>query len=327
MRSFLGFSSKLKWVVFKIMKPMKVGICLLAINTFNPKEKVSVWGDELIARGWQKYLQAEEEIEAVYLSGSGGLSETDIDVLIHFHPNLELHPKAKNILYHQNAYHPEEYPGGTVGIFAQARERQNFDGYIFPSEKLMKACTSGAVVPFATDPEFFKPESAEGKFAHPVSFVGNGIRNNQVNQRYFSPAVPFGLVIYGLSRWVPPLDTVCRGKLPMPDLPKVYTESLINLNAHLTPHAEWGTMNLRIFDILACGGFILSDYVDTLEETFGEAIAYTDGYEDSWAKLVEYLANEEERKRRSQEGQKLVLSNHTYAQRMKTVKAYLQQIL
>lgn len=309
------------------MKSIKVGICLIAINTFNPQDKGSVWGDELIARGWQKYLQAEEGIELVYLSNSGGLRDSNLDVLIHFHPNLELHPKAKNILYHQNAYHKEQYRGGTVGVFEEVRDSCNYDGYIFPSQKLMEACTPGAVVPFATDPDFFKPEPAGGQFAHPVSFVGNSIRNHQVNQRYYSPAIPFGLVIYGKSRWLPPLDGVCRGKLPMPDLPKVYTQSLINLNAHLTPHAEWGTMNLRIFDILACGGFILSDYVDTLEQTFGDAIAYTDGYEDAWAKLVEYLANEEERKRRSQEGRKLVLSNHTYAQRMKIVKAYLQEIL
>ena len=47
----------------------------------------------------------------------------DLDVLIHFNPALELHPKAKNIWYIQNAYPKETYAGGTIGVFNQYRPR------------------------------------------------------------------------------------------------------------------------------------------------------------------------------------------------------------
>lgn len=308
-------------------KKLRIGIALAAINTFDVNQKGNVWGDELIARSWHKYLSLRDEVETVYLTNSAGvlnLLDCNLDVLIHFHPNLTLHPQAKNIYYLQNAFPKEDYIGGTVGVFQAVKD--NYDGFIFTSEKLMKACTPGGVVPFATDPEFFTPQFSED-YTHPVSFVGNSIRSAVVNQRYFVPALPFGLVIYGLKAWQHPLSKASRGKLSMPDLPKVYTSSLVNLNAHIVEHAEWGTINLRIYDILACGGFIISDRMDALEETFGEVVVCSDGYEDTWVKLVHYLSDSQERNRRRQEGRNMILSNHSYAHRMETVVQYLQEIV
>jgi spore maturation protein CgeB len=306
------------------MKKLSVGIRLLGIETFDVSKPGNVQGDELIARGWQKYLMRHDDVESAYLYGAKGEIAEPLDVVIHFNPYLELVPGAKNVLYLQNAFPKEQYPGGTAGIFHATKER--FDGYIFTSEKLMKACADGAVAPFATDPELFYPEPSD-LYNHPVSFVGNDIRGPVINQRYFAPALPFGLVIYGNKTWTPPLSTACVGKLPMPDLPKLYTSSLINLNAHIQEHADFDTINLRIYDILACGGFILSDYIESLAAVFGDTVAYTDGHEDEWAKLVRYLADSEARHRCAQAGRKLVLSNHSYSHRIQTVVSYLKEIL
>jgi spore maturation protein CgeB len=87
------------------------------------------------------------------------------------------------------------------------------------------------------------------------------------------------------------------------------------------------TINLRIYDILACGGFIISDHVDSLENTFGDVVVITDGYEDEWAEIAYYLSNPEIRKKKAQEGRKLVLSHHSYEHRMETVVKYLKEIL
>ena len=86
--------------------------------------------------------------------------------------------------------------------------------------------------------------------------------------------------------WSPPLAQVCHGKLPMPDLPKVYSSVAINLNAHVREHKKWDTINLRVYDALACGGFVLSDELPSLLDTFGDAVVCTRGDEDEWAKLV-----------------------------------------
>ena len=252
-------------------KTIKIGIRLLGINTFDVKKQGNIQGDELIARGWQKYLQRHDDVELALLYGPSGAIAEELDVVIHFNPSLELHPKAKNILYLQNAFPKEEHPGGTVGVFER-------------------------------------------------------VKSPLVNRRYIAPALPLGLVIYG-NMWNPPLSKVWKGKLPMPDLPKLYSDCLINLNAHISEHAEMETINLRIYDILACGGFIISDYVQSIVDEFGDIVVCTDGYEDEWAKIVRYLADPEERKRRCQEGYSLVLNNHSYEQRMEIVVDYLKEIL
>jgi spore maturation protein CgeB len=192
----------------------------------------------------------------------------------------------------------------------------------------MKSCANGAVVPFATDPEFFQPEPS-GEYNFPVTFVGNAnVRTAYTNQRYFAPALPFGLVVYG-NMWqdYPPISSGWKGRLPMGDLAKLYTDSAINLNAHIIQHQEMDTINLRIYDILACEGFIISDHVDSLAETFGDVVVITDGYEDEWAKISYYLSNPELRKKKAEQGRKLVLNNHSYEHRMETVVKYLKEIL
>ena len=51
-------------------------------------------------------------------------------------------------------------------------------------------------------------------------------------------------------------------------------------------------MNLRIFEALACEGFLVSDRVPAAEAEFGEAVVFTSGYEDLWAEFVRYLDDE-----------------------------------
>lgn len=308
------------------MRKLRIGLRLVAIGSIDIRKYNNVWGDELIARGWQKYLLRHEAVESVFLYGAQGAIEEELDVLIHFFPGLEFHPQSKNVLYLQNAFPKERVAGGTIGVFRSCAA--HYDGFMFPSQRLMEACTPGAVVPFATDPELFFPQPSDFYSTYKVAFVGNNIRSPLVNQRYFASAMPFDLMLYGSDWDRTPLAPVCQGLLPMPELPKLYTSCQINLNAHISQHVEWDTINLRIFDILACGGFILSDPGgDSLEQVFGDTVAYTTGYEDEWAKIAYFLANPEERQRRSQEGQQLVLSNHTYANRVAAVVEYLHELL
>ncbi|MBP0014396.1 MAG: glycosyltransferase family 1 protein [Roseofilum sp. SBFL] len=302
---------------------LKIGLRLFQINSIGVGKPGQVQGDEIIARGWQKYLLQHEKVDSVHLYGPKGIIEEDLDVLIHFNPFLDLQENTKNFLYLQNAFSKKNYPRGTVGVFKQVKSK--FSGYMFTSKKLMDSCADGAVIPFATDPDFFYPQFSE-QFEYPVSFVGNNIRGPVVNLRYLEPALPFGLVMYG-NLWSEPLSSVCQGRLPMPDLPKLYSSCKINLNAHIEEHIELDTINLRIFDILACRGFVMSDYVQSIENYFGNSVVSTAGYEDMWAKLVHYLSEPEERLRRSKEGQKSVLSNHTYANRVQTLLQYLEGAL
>ena len=265
---------------------LRIGIRVFGLGTLNVAKPGNVQGDEMVARSWQKYLLRRDDIAEVVLYGPNDKVQESLHVVIDFNPFLESNHDVKSVLYMQNAFPAETHPGGTVGVFESRRDL--FDGYLFTSDCLMSACSAeGAVIPFATDEEVFYPQWEES-CQHPVSFVGNDIRGLMVNHRYLIAALPFGLVIYG-NMWRPPLSAVSRGKLPMERLPKVYTSSLINLNCHIGEHVIYDTINLRIYDILACEGFVLSDRVPSLSDVFDDAVICTEGYEDTWAKLVRVL--------------------------------------
>lgn len=309
---------------FSITRKFRICLNLHSTGTLDMSKPGNLQGDEQVALNWKKYLERRDDVDFVHLVAQSRFPEVQYDVVVHFNPFFEPHPKAKNIMYLQNAFPPDQFEGGTVGVFNSNRNK--FVGYMFTSEVLKNACADGVVVPFATDPEQFYPQFAP-QYTHPVSIVGNDIRGPLVNDRYFSPALPFGLAIYSKTGWAGALAAAWRGGLPQEDLARLYSSTTINLNAHLTDHIQWQTINLRIFDILACGGFVLSDDMPVLRETFGDTIGYTDGYEDEWAKLVYYLNNNDLRYRSANEGREIVLASHTYSHRVSTIMKYFEEAL
>jgi spore maturation protein CgeB len=325
---------------------LRIGLHLIGIGTFDVNRPGNVQGDELVARCWSKYLARHPAVGRIVLYGQGQPHPGDLDLVIHFHPDLEGHPAARNFLYLQNVFPAELFPGGTLGVFQKVKHR--FDGFLFTSQRLMRACAPGAVIPFATDPELFRPGPGTGGSpatasaspgsgsgsgpnrsgprpgAPAVTFVGNNIRGERCNQRYLVPALPFGLAIYGNNAWQAPLVAACRGKVPMEELPALYAGSPVNLNAHIPDHVAFDTLNQRLYDILACGGFVISDRIDALESVFEDAVLTTDGDDDLWAKLVCSLADGDDRRRRADKGRRLVLDRHTYAHRCAAVVEFLQ---
>lgn len=312
----------------RVNRKLRIGLRLIGLGTFDVKRAGNMQGDELVGRCWQKYLTRHPEVEHVRLYGRAQAHPDDVDVVIHFHPDLETHPRARNYLYLQNVFPAEMFEGGTLGVFQRCKDR--FDGYLFTSERLMKACAPGAVIPFATDPEQFRPEAAGadrpafgGNGLPAVTFVGNNIRGERCNRRYLEPALPFGLALYGNNQWREPLASVCRGKLPMEDLAALYTQCPVNLNAHIPDHIAFDTLNQRLYDILACGGFVISDRIDSLETVFEDAVMTTDGHDDLWARLAVSLADPAGRRRRAELGRRLVLERHSFAERSSAVVQFL----
>lgn len=87
----------------------------------------------------------------------------------------------------------------------------------------------------------------------------------------------------------------CGGVSTLTEMPKVFQASRINLNMTMRP-IETG-LSLRVWDVLGCGGFLLTNYQAELPAYF-EIGRDLDAYE-SQAELLEkvryYLAHEEER--------------------------------
>lgn len=314
----------------------------LAMNWLNDGTVANVVGDALVADAWKKYLLRRDDVEEVRIhSPKDGNVIYDTDVVIHFwpEPGMLMHPTAKNILYIQNAFGPEFHPDGTVGVFKSVADR--FDGYIYPSETLMRNCgRAGLVLPFGVDHEEFTYQP-DAKYDLPVTFVGSDIRGDELNNRYLLPAIPHGLKIWGGPYRDPRLQAVHQGKLLQGELPKLYSSSRCSLNVTHAEHSKNGVTNSRIYEILACGGTVLSDADCEFPILFPSTstdfpddpiISESEAWETVIANAKKpvifsggpsgQLATERRQSRRD-----FILSKHTYAHRMADLMKFLGEIV
>lgn len=103
------------------------------------------------------------------------------------------------------------------------------------------------------------------------------------------------------------------------EMPKVFRMSKINLNFTI-PNIKSG-IPLRIWDVLGCGGFLLTNYQAEIPYYFkeGEDLVCFDGLEDLCEKVGYYLEHEEERKRIAWNGYRKMREKHSYIERIHTI--------
>ncbi len=100
------------------------------------------------------------------------------------------------------------------------------------------------------------------------------------------------------------------------DLPRFYPMSQVNLNC--TSRQMKGAVNQRVFDIPACGGFVLTDRREQLDRLFEpgrESVAY-DSPEELPEVASRCLADEDLRRRVVQAAHARILAEHTYEHRL-----------
>ncbi len=95
-------------------------------------------------------------------------------------------------------------------------------------------------------------------------------------------------------------------------MPLVFAGSRINLN--ITLRSIHSGIPLRVLDIMACGGFVLTNWQSEIAEHFrdGVEIALYSSLEECMDKVSYYLSHEEERRRIAQAGQRKVEETFSY---------------
>ncbi|HOO55526.1 MAG TPA: glycosyltransferase [bacterium] len=128
--------------------------------------------------------------------------------------------------------------------------------------------------------------------------------------------------VYGDEGWGSLLDPGAEYRGPidyMENLNLLYSASEINLN--LSKSQLVTSVNQRVFDAPACGGFVLTDYREDAELLFDPgtelAVFRTGGELREMA--GRFLRDEKQRKERARNTRRRVLSEHTYKHRMKTL--------
>lgn len=103
------------------------------------------------------------------------------------------------------------------------------------------------------------------------------------------------------------------------EMPKVFKLSKINLN--ITSRSIESGISQRVWDIMAAGGFCLTNYQPEIEEYFeiGKEIEVYHDLEELEQKVAYYLTHEEERIRIAQNGFEKVHREHNYAIRLQEI--------
>lgn len=109
----------------------------------------------------------------------------------------------------------------------------------------------------------------------------------------------------------------CRhGISTLREMPKVFHAGKINLNMTMRP-IETG-LSLRIWDVLGCGGFLLTNYQAEIPDYFeiGKDLETYESMEELEQKVQYYLLHEDERLEIAINGCEKVAKFHTYEQRI-----------
>ncbi len=173
-------------------------------------------------------------------------------------------------------------------------------------------------VPFGARPI----EVARAQTAIEVLFVGSG----DLRRVFLLERISHRVSVRG-NRWrrhFPLMSAALRDRVddrPVwgEELHRLLAQSRIVLNITRSDFygAETG-LNLRIFEALAAGCFLLTDHCDELEELFvvGEEIETFRSSAELAEKVAYYLSHEEERQRIAQRGHERFLRDHTWRLRI-----------
>lgn len=165
------------------------------------------------------------------------------------------------------------------------------------------------------------PENLQAQYAHDIVFVGGWTKKRQ---NILKELTGYPIAIYG-SKWTRKnifnyrlLNLIKDDGIWGEELVKLYNNARIALNISQWDTAVFSGLNLRIFDIPACGAFLLTDYSDDIREYFklGEEIETFSTTDELKDKLTYYLKNGAERERIALNGHRKILSLGTYKDKM-----------
>lgn len=132
----------------------------------------------------------------------------------------------------------------------------------------------------------------------------------------------FGVHVWGDAGWAEVERFGARYRGPAghwQQLNKIYSTAKINVDINRVYQLDIVTM--RVFDVMACGGFVLAEHSEDLEQLFdvgGELDSFRSP-DELLDKVSFYLARPELRQEIARRGRDRVLGDHTIAQRVKAM--------
>ena len=283
------------------------------------------WGDYHIGKGLKKYFERLGysvllQILPEWYSDDGNAC----DVVIVLRGLSAYEPKPHQINYMWNISHPDKV----------TYEEYNMYDKVFVASKIWADRLRNELnVPVetmyqCTDPEQFYPVDAdkgEG-LHHEILFVGN---SRKIFRKALKDLIPcdYDLSVYG-EMWEGLIDSkyIKGNHINNEILAKYYSSADIVLNDHWESMREYGFVSNRIFDVLASGGFVISDNVAGIDALFPESTVCTyDTKTEFHEKIKFYMSDAVNRENIASKGRELVVNLHSFENRVMKFAEVLEQ--
>ncbi len=294
-----------------------------AISTAAPSPKVAPrWGDwhfgDALARalrrnGFDVVLQTADESES-----DAGRS-CDVHVVLHGLAPVRRAPGQRHVLWVIS--HPETLAIADVDaadLVFVASDR-------FASELRTLTSTPVETLLQATDQHRFRPMEADRRHAHRLVIVA---KTRGVMRPAVADAIAAGLqpAIFG-SGWRGLVDPklIIADHVDNEELPLVYASAGVVLNDHWDSMRAKGFVSNRIFDVLACGTPVISDFLPEIAVLFAGTVGTYSEPAELRALVEDILSNREAARERARAGRDLILDAHTFDHRARTLVEVLER--
>lgn len=112
-------------------------------------------------------------------------------------------------------------------------------------------------------------------------------------------------------------NVICHGAVSsLQEMPRVFRQSKINLNT--TMRTIRTGLSQRIWDVLGCGGFLLTNYQSEIPENLeiGKHLVAYESIEEACELIDYFLSHDDEREEIARQGYEYVKANHTVINRV-----------
>jgi hypothetical protein len=197
--------------------------------------------------------------------------------------------------------------------------------------ELQKIHSNVIMDPLISCTDMRPPEDWDGKYKRDVVFLGNARGAFSFGRQgvfWLDPDPEWKIEVYG-HKWF--LQTykymhpwLCGQYWEYEKLPELYASSKIVLVDGHEDMQNLGFVPMKIFDVLASGGFPLVHYNNGVEDIFGDSVVMYKSKTEMNACIRKYLRDDDARLEKIAAGQ-IIANEHTYDKRAKQIlNAYSQ---
>ena len=215
----------------------------------------------------------------------------------------------------------------------------NVDGFFTNSEELAETLQQRAPTRFtmlAADPLSMSPDigvKSGIKRTFGSIYVGVGglmldSKPNLLGMLQGAMTAPLGLRLHG-AHWneVPSMAGAASG-LPLPPgkIAEAYASAHVVLGVIVEAQRQYGMINNRVFEALACGCILVSDHSPQLEDLFGEFLLFANDSAGVAAAITRVIDDPDWANHRRVAGRTAILRAHTWAHRVVDMLSFYHEL-